>query len=191
VSITAAEFDALLGLGLTPELVAAVRQHNPVGLTDQMNAAVRESMRLMEKANGGTKRVAPAEYGTVDEWVRLGVIDTLLRWSEGRADTCMHDPHLRRPQPVWSAAWKPGLVVCTYCMHLLKAIGDADMTCDCCGHLCAGADSGDAVWTTTVWLGALAYSVGTCRGCRPRCTEPDDDDQDEGDELKMNGERSV
>jgi hypothetical protein len=172
--MNAAQLDYLLAL-LPPELVAAaVEAHNPAGLTDQMVAAMHESMRLMEKANGGNEHVQAAEYETVDEWIRLGVIDTLLRWTDGRANTCMHNPRLERPQPVWSAAWKPGLVVCTRCMHLLKAVGDADMTCDCCGHVCDGADADDPVYTTTVWLGALAYMVGTCRGCRPQfCQDPD------------------
>jgi len=170
--INAVEFDALLGLGLTPEFVAAIKERNTTELTDQMDAAMCESIALMETveaAHGNRQQVQAAAYTTVDEWIRLGVIDTLLLWIDGRARTCIHAPDPLRPQPVWTAAWKPGLVVCTRCIGLLKAVGVADRTCDCCGHICVGVDSDDPVFTSTVWLGALAYQFGTCRGCVPEC----------------------
>ena len=79
----------------------------------------------------------------------------------------MHDPSWRSPEPVWSAVWRPGLVVCTPCLPLLKVVGEAEKTRDCCGHVCAGADVGDPIVTTTVWCGALASHAGACRDCHP------------------------
>src|SRR4051794_40271824 len=108
-------------------------------------------------------RCGRAAYEAVDEWIRLSVIDTLLLWTHGNAKVCIHAPDPLRPQPVWTAAWRPGLVVCTGCTHLLKAVGDADKTCDCCGHVCAGTDFDDPIYPSTIWRGPLAYQFGTCR----------------------------
>jgi hypothetical protein len=91
----------------------------------------------------------------------------------------MHAPTNHNPQPVCACAWKPGLVVCTYCIPMPKATyrcskrsATLDRTRDCCGHICAGVDAGDAIYPVTVWLGALAYQAGTCRDCRSDAAPP-------------------
>jgi hypothetical protein len=110
--------------------------------------------------------------GAVPDWMRLGSLDTFLHWVAGEARVCMHAPDPRRPEPVFAAAWKPGLVTCGRCAFLLKAVGDDDRRCDCCGHLCAGVDAGDPICTTTVWLGALAYQAGVCGDCHTDFADP-------------------
>jgi hypothetical protein len=162
--LTAVDLDALLATW-GPELAAQVEAHTPAGLADQVHAALRASIAAVE-AGQDTPVVGVAPH-TVDDWIRLGALDTLVGWIGGSGKTCLHQPHWRRPQPVWSAAWRPGLVVCSNCLHLLQVVGDADRTCDCCGRVCAGDDAGDPIYTTIVWCGALAYQCGTCADCRP------------------------
>ena len=83
----------------------------------------------------------------------------------------MHAPTHRRPEPVFSAAWRPGLVVCTQCLHLLGVTGVADRTCDRCGHVCDGIEAGDPIYSGTVFVGELGYQFGTCGDCRPAVDE--------------------
>ncbi|MDN5751364.1 MAG: hypothetical protein L0H64_23170, partial [Pseudonocardia sp.] len=88
-------------------------------------------------------------------------------WAIGTADTCTHQPHPDRPQPVHAAAWRPGLIACSRCPHLLAlARHDVrDRTCDGCGHQCAGPDHGDGIRPVMIAAGALSYAVGVCRDC--------------------------
>lgn len=161
--VTAPELDGILS-GLTPEELEQLRARIPAGYADQVEAARAEAVQAMEYAeNDRVGWVPPTE---IDEWIRLGALDTLILWVDGRARTCMHSPDYRRPQPVFSCAWRPGLVVCMGCLHLLNVAGEADKTCDRCGHICEGVDADDGIYTGTVWLGALGFQFGTCAGCR-------------------------
>jgi hypothetical protein len=163
--LTAPELDAMLGR-LTPELRAELRRvPNIAALGDQIGAARDWSVGLFERFEKGSVNGVPA--AEVDEWIRFELLDTFITWAEGRGRTCTHAPDHRRPEPVFSAAWKPHLVVCARCMHLLDAVGDMDKTCDRCGHICAGVDTDDPIYTSTVWFGALAHMFGTCESCRP------------------------
>jgi hypothetical protein len=128
-----------------------------------MRAAQHHSVTLMETVEQKPVRCLPTSG--VDDWLRLGLLDTLLRWIDGTAKTCIHQPNPNSPEPVWSSAWKPGLVVCTYCLHLFKLVGDADKMCDCCGRTVTGIEHGDGIFTLTVWLGGLAFQAGACKGC--------------------------
>ena len=134
-----------------------------------MRAAQHEAVTALRAATatGPPEQLPPSG---VDDWMRLGLLDTLLAWFAGTGNTCLHMPDPRRPEPVWSCAWKPRLVVCNHCLHLLKTAGDADRTCDCCGHLCAGTDTDDPIYICTVLLSALTYQAGTCRDCLPTTT---------------------
>ena len=164
---TAVELDDMLAK-LTPELLAQIRPHFPVpgAYVDQLRAAQAESIAAVEAAENGTARYHPS--AGIDDWLRLALLDTLIAWTAGTAKTCLHMPDWRRPEPVWSAAWKPGLVVCSRCLYLLEvASAQIDRTCDCCGHVTAGVDAGDPIYPTTVWFGQLAYSAGACHNCRP------------------------
>lgn len=169
--LTAVELDAVLTrlaemlAALTPQERAELRAALPADVlaqADQVLAA--QSVGLGLRIAAGDERVLCRE---VDDWIRLGLLDVLLQWVGGHSRTCMHAPHWRRPQPVFSCAWKPGLVVCIQCVALLKATGIADKTCDCCGHVCAGVEAGDAVWGGSVFIGELCYEFGTCADCRP------------------------
>ena len=160
--LTAPQLDDLLAT-LTPEHIAMIQQFIPIGWADQMRAAQHHSVALMEKAEQTPVRHLPTTG--VDEWLRLGLLDTLIRWLNGDAKTCIHMPDPRTPEPVWSCAWRPGLVVCTYCLHLFKLAGDADRVCDCCGRTVTGLENGDGIFTLTVWIGALAYQAGACKDC--------------------------
>ena len=174
--ITAPQLDDALGrLGdalaaLTPQQRDELRADLPAGimaLADQAGAAQAQSIGWTRHAKGDRLGWIPRD--DVDGWLRLGLLDTLLGWLGGYGRTCMHSPsHLRpEPEPVFSCAWRPGLVVCAHCLHLLDIVGAADLSCDCCGRVCEGLDADDPIYTGTVWLGELAFEFGTCTDCRP------------------------
>lgn len=154
----AADLDQWLAT-LTPEQADQLWRCVPTGLADQLGAAQQESHNLMAAA-GLTAQ--PVTRESIPEWVRLGALDTLAQWAYGTAKTCMHDPHPDRPEPVWSCAWRPNLVVCTACLRMLKVRGKRDWTCDRCGHLCS---EHDPIETIGVWLGPLNYQAGACSDC--------------------------
>ncbi|KAB2341879.1 hypothetical protein [Actinomadura rudentiformis] len=161
---------------LTPQTLAAVGDRFPAWYRDQAKAAVTQIATGLKNA---------AEHGTVDHtadmpaadhpgWVRLSVLDSLVRWFAGTADTCLHNPHPSRPQPVASVAWKPDLVVCGTCTHLLGVPADstADRTCDACGHIVAGLEAGEPIYPFTVVCGVLMHGAGVCASCRYWQTTP-------------------
>lgn len=168
-TINAVDLDNTLA-AITPEMAAELSRLIPTAHADQLHAAYSESVRLIETAENTSARHLPRSG--VDDWLRLGLLDTFCRWVAGTARTCLHMPEPRRPEPVWSCAWKPGLIVCSACLHLLKVFGDADKVCDCCGHVCTGLENGDGIATLTVWFGGLAYQAGACTGCNPELDQP-------------------
>jgi hypothetical protein len=155
---------------LTSEQLAALHAAVPPWFLDQADAAardVRENWQAHHLA-GGIEQFVGLPTADYPEWVRLGVTDTLATWWLGRHTACMHDPHPMRPQPVHSAAWKPGLVVCARCAHLLAIPRNSatDRTCDGCGRVVAGVDDGDPMYPFAVNAGVLTYAVGACDDCR-------------------------
>ena len=108
--------------------------------------------------------LGPAEH---PDWVRLGLISAFMGWILGRSSTCLHNPDPRYPQPIAAAAWKPGLVVCGRCAHLLAIPRNSvkDRTCDGCGRVTTGPENDDGIWPNTIVHGPLVYSLGTCRDC--------------------------
>lgn len=131
---------------------------------DQLETAARKARRIEEKQLGHKTRSVPRK-GLVD-WVRLGMYDALAQWFFGRSKTCMHMPNPQFPQPVFAAAWKPGIVVCgrPSCMNLLVVTGVANKTCDGCGHICEGLPD-DGITPVTSFVGSLGYQVGVCNDC--------------------------
>ena len=165
--ITAIELDDLLA-NLTLDQADMIRQQIPPGFADQICAA---SSQLEAQAEaicdrpGATRRLSTSE---VDDWLRLGLLDTFTKWVAGQARTCKHMPDARRPEPVWAAAWKPGLVVCTACLHLHRlASAAADRVCDGCGHSCEGPEFGDGITPIVLSLGGFGYRAGACGPCTP------------------------
>jgi hypothetical protein len=164
---TAVDFDDFMS-NLTAEQAAIIGRNAPPGFQDQLHAAMDESFTLIETAEQASVAAVPRTH--VDDWIRLPLLDTFITWVTGKAKTCMHAPDVSRPEPVWSCAWRPHLVVCTRCLFLLNVTGDADKICDGCGHSCVGVDNGDPIFTVTVWLGALAYQAGACTHCHETLT---------------------
>ncbi|MGC5329784.1 hypothetical protein [Micromonospora sp. DT62] len=153
------------------QLVDAIRAATPAGLVDQADAATRDALRFMTAAarHANADSAHPTAAADVPDWVRLGLLDTLTAWADGRVSTCRHQPTPDRPQPVLAAAWKPNLLVCAACAHLLALPrnSDRDRTCDACGHQCTGPEHADGIYPGMVQLGPLIYQYGTCAGCRP------------------------
>lgn len=154
---------------LTPEQAAAFRASTPTWLLDQTDAAageIRQNLKAINDA-GIAETLAERSASEHPAWVRLGVMDTVVRWWLGEHTGCLHDPHPTRPQPVAAAAWKPGLVVCGQCTHLLSIARQtaADRTCDCCGRVVTGQDD-DLMHPFVVVAGLLSYAVGACQDCK-------------------------
>jgi hypothetical protein len=148
-----------------PALADYVARFAPVALTDQARAAQRDGLLANEEAIG--RRARMVEASKVDDWVRLGALETLCAWAAGDARTCLHAPDPRQPQPMWSCAWKPRLVVCGMCVRLLAAPRSTDALCDCCGHKCGGVDVGEPITPIAVMIGPLTYQAGACPVCKP------------------------
>lgn len=165
----ALQLDELL-CDLTPDQAAAIRAALPPGFRDQLDAATTHTYRALASAAAAGVLTSPAMIPTAEHpgWVRLSVTDTLVRWNVGSADTCMHAPHPRRPQPVFAAAWRPGMVVCSACGHLLAIPPSSitDQTCDGCGKVTAGLAHDDPLYPLTVVCGVLTFQAGACRDCR-------------------------
>jgi hypothetical protein len=154
-----AEFRAELSATLPPALRSEI---------EQLDAARTDATNLITLAetiiSGGEP---PTWAGEAPGWIRLGAIDTALGWVRGTGRTCMHAPDPHKPEPVWAAAWKPNLVVCTMCVPLLKVFGDTDKTCDCCGRVTVGVEAKDGIFTLSTIIGAMIYQAGACRDCLP------------------------
>jgi hypothetical protein len=101
-------------------------------------------------------------------WLRLALLDALATFMDGAADTCCHAPVPSSPQPVMAAAWRPGLVVCMTCTHLLpqRRGSAADRTCDGCGRVCAGTPD-DPIHPGLLALSILIFEYGVCNDCKP------------------------
>lgn len=162
--------------GADPELravvdrVAALEDVLWPGLADQARAATADTTaRLRAAAAAATGRVShtATPASDVPGWVRLGALDAVVGWLLGRSSTCMHAPDAYRPMPVGAAAWKPGLVVCGECAHLLQLPrgSDADRRCDGCGRVTEGVEVGDWILPVGMQVGVMLYSVGVCSGC--------------------------
>lgn len=168
---------ALESLMLDPRydrIVRRARTLMPTALVDQADAAASEAHAILADVavRFAENPACPATAGDLPGWLRLGLLDTLAAFADGRATTCVHQPDARRPSPVLGAAWKPSTVVCAGCAHLLclRRNPDADATCDSCGHRCAGPEHGDGIYPGMVQLGPLIFQYGTCDDCRPSIT---------------------
>lgn len=118
---------------------------------------------------GSPTGVIQQPAGDVPGWIRLDMLSAYVGWVAGRARTCMHSPNAARPDPVYAAAWRPGLVVCTRCTHLLELPrGSAeDRRCDGCGRVTTGPEHGDGIRPSRVQYGPLILAFGVCGDCTP------------------------
>lgn len=160
------ELDALMCDPALAGLAEAIARSAPVGWRDQHAAArsqaVRGNQRLRDAGvyrDGG--RFAPGE---VPDWIRLGLLRELVGWCHARGSTCMHSPRAQAPQPVLAAAWRPGLVICMHCPHLLRANSrEQDRTCDGCGWI--APEGSRAIHPGQTQAGPFCYVYGMCQGC--------------------------
>jgi hypothetical protein len=167
--ITALQLDDLMASSLTPEQVDLIRARIPPGFADQAHAATIELTAQAEMIcdrPGATARLPATD---VPDWIRLGMLDTFVTFAAGQAKTCRHSPTLNTPQPLWSAAWKPNLVVCSQCVHLLRIprLSPVDKTCDCCGRVTTGPENSDGIIPLIVAIGSFGYRAGACGDCVP------------------------
>lgn len=164
---------ALEKLMLTPGFDEAAAEWHaavPTAQRDQADAAIDETRRV---AHAIAPRIGAEASGITTAaqlpgWLRLALLDALARLMDGTADTCRHSPTPRSPQPVMAAAWRPGLVVCLACVHLLPQCrgSAADRTCDSCGRVCAGTPD-DPIYPGLLAFSVVLFEYGTCRDCKP------------------------
>lgn len=163
--MTPLELEDLL-TGLAEEQLAQIKMDNPI-LEQMIRDGEERTHRLASEALN--KPAVPVNTQGVIPWVRLGLLDTWLGWIQDRDKTCIHNPTHRSTETALAAAWKPGLVVCLHCVHLLKMYGEADRTCDGCGRVCdeLSADrSIGGISPVMVTLGSLIYQTGMCDECK-------------------------
>jgi hypothetical protein len=161
--LTAEMLDELLR-NMTDEDLDEVRRHISPGFSDQVTAAADQAMKYAQTASGAQPGAVPQDQ--IPAWIRLGALDAVLGWLDRTGRTCMHDPDPLKPSPVYAAAWRPGLVTCMECTHLLEPRGKAAFICDCCGHQC-DEDAGDPIWPGMLGLGGMTFEFGCCTDCRP------------------------
>lgn len=152
------------------ELVAELRARVPAEVLDQHDAAaaeLRAGIDRMISASGGDL-VEDQGGDDLPRGMLLGVCVTVVGWRAGRGATCEHTADPRIAQPVLLAAWRPDLVVCTGCPHLLALPrgSAADRTCDGCGRVTAGVEHGDGVCVGAVVAGSVTAMFGLCRECK-------------------------
>lgn len=162
--------DALLADDDPVAAATAEAHHIRTAYDDQADAAARDARALLDQlapALGGTP--STTRPSAVPAWIRLPLLTTFVRWTLGRADTCLHDPSPHRPQLVYSTAWRPGLVTCMTCApaHTLRPGSAADRTCDSCGRVTAGTPPHDGIAPGAVTYGPLVFAWGTCSDCSP------------------------
>lgn len=157
-----------------PNLVEIIQQTRNVltaagyrALIDQGDAATREARHnLYSEARATRAVVKHIRHPEHPEWVRYGLLTAVVAWTVGEAQTCPHSPDPRHPQPVTAAAWKPGLVVCVRCPHLLELPRDSaeNWTCDGCRTV-VNPGEGGRIKALTLSYGAFTYRIGICTGC--------------------------
>lgn len=151
------------------EILGALRTCVPTDLLDQGDAAAADvAAGMRQAAASGVADLFP-ELDPLDHpgWVRLGVLTAFTTLATGQASTCMHSPVASRPQPVFAAAWRPGLIACGRCTHLFAITNAAkDATCDGCGRVTTGPANNDGIWPCEVVFGLLTWKFGVCDDCR-------------------------
>ncbi|WP_214365627.1 hypothetical protein [Pseudonocardia sp. H11422] len=140
----------------------------PTAYADQAAAAAADTRHLLDRLAPHIEgKVTGCRTTDIPAWVRLPLLATHTRWALGHARTCLHAPDLRRPQPVYAAAWRPDLVVCMACTRLvdLRPGSRADRTCDGCGHVTTGPEHGDGIRPCAVTFGSMLWAWGACERC--------------------------
>ncbi|GAA4559482.1 hypothetical protein [Pseudonocardia xishanensis] len=158
----------MIDSGRYERFAVEARRGTPVALRDQFDAAqghVDSGLRraaAMLSARGQLDSVSAAP-----RWVLRLVLRSTATWLLGAGSTCPHDPSPERPQPVVTAAWRPDLITCARCTHLLALVpgSAADRTCDSCSRVTSGLRD-DGVFPGAFALGPVQLMLGVCRDCR-------------------------
>lgn len=151
------------------EMAHACQQLLPTAVRDQHAAANLHARRVGDQIGKHLEStMLTPEAHQIPGWLRLGLIEAWVGHCSGSASTCRHMPSIDSPQPVTAAAWRPGLIVCVYCVFLLMPVSGSvmDKTCDGCGHICEGVDRNDPIHPSTISFGSLIYQFGICGDCR-------------------------
>ncbi|WP_165938571.1 hypothetical protein [Parafrankia sp. BMG5.11] len=156
---------------ITPADLAAMRGHLDAlvpGFLDQADAAAAEvEGQMQQRAAGAGALFRRATADEVPEWVRVGAAEALLMFCTGSAVTCRHSPDPARPEPVFAAAWRPGVISCAACCgYLFRLSGDRDRTCDQCGRI----ERERGIYPCQTALGLVSFRFGLCHDCRPDIT---------------------
>lgn len=135
-------------------------------VADQYQAAAKDMARLTDAyaASGA------AREGIAGPVVIAAAETALLTWLLGKADTCPHNPHYKRPQPVFAAMCMPDLVVCAECLDLLVPSGPEGALCDLCRREVT-LQGDDLMNNGVAWFGAFGFCVGVCAECVTWCGE--------------------
>jgi hypothetical protein len=152
------------------EMLAEINAQVPPAVADQRQAAARDAHRFLElEAPFLGAPVEELDIARLPDWLRLDLLSTWSGWTSGTGRTCVHDPRPERPEPVFAAAWRPGLIACQRCIHLtvLRPGSKADRTCDCCGHVVAGLDQGEGISPGRLTFGPIVFGYGLCSSCTP------------------------
>lgn len=153
----------------SPRLAEQLRALVPTAALDQLDAAARQVLdgTAAAAAEGLTAGIVALPASEHPDWTRLGALAALVTWCAGRGSTCTHSPAPERPQPIVAAAWRPDLMVCAACTHLLRLprTGDSDRLCDACGRVCGGVEAGDPIYPAALVVGPLQYLLGACTDC--------------------------
>lgn len=142
------------------------------GAVDQFLAAAKESDSLSRQLISAVQERHGGQYGEgrmfdLPENVRLTAFETWALFVAGKGSTCMHSPVPMRPQPLYGAAWRPGLLVCGPCAATLfpRKGSLADMTCDGCGR--DVRETGESLVTGALPIASASIFFGLCPGCAP------------------------
>jgi len=146
---------------LSPADVAELARLIPTGPATPAGHATAAALDLINTAGQTIPagRVSYQRPADVPEWLRLAAVETLLLHHAGQVATCLHNPSPDGPKPIQAAAWRPGVVACLACSHLLRVAGPAAYRCDACGA------HADPIQDLTLALGPLLYAVGLCGRC--------------------------
>jgi hypothetical protein len=149
----------------------AARKRAPVDYMDQLNAAERESARYVRDALASGDLLNERVLSAADNppWVRRPMFEAMITWVIGLGKVCVHNPSSRRPQPVYAAMWRPGVVVCAHCTPLLSMPGRGlsvqDRTCPGCKRITGGPDS-DELHLHGVQSSVMTFAFTVCTACR-------------------------
>jgi hypothetical protein len=157
-------FDAMLR-HLTAADSGAMRSGAPVHLADHIDAASCEVDRRVKDMAADPDATVGGQYPNVPPWLRLSLVSTWSGFIAGTVNTCQHAPMIDHPHRHSSrVAPKPDRLRAQRPPHLTKPVGDADRTCDQCGHICGGLPD-DGIHPYSLSFGLLLHFFGLCANC--------------------------